>query len=185
MSSATGDRAGIIIRPEQPDDRAAVWQVNEQAFGRPAEATLVEAIHARNAAITSLVAEVEAGGYIAGHILFTPVTLSGELQETRVAAGLGPMAVLPAWQGRGIGGRLISAGLTACANAGYDVAVVLGHPGYYPRFGFSPASRYGVRCAWDVPDEAFMAAELRPGALGTLADQGLWVARYLAEFDGV
>ena len=75
------------------------------------------------------------------------------------------MAVVPALQNRGIGSLLARAGLDQCRALACDYAVVLGHPRYYPRFGFVPASRFGLRCLWDVPDDVFMALEFRPGVL--------------------
>jgi putative acetyltransferase len=79
--------------------------------------------------------------------------------------GLAPLAVRPGMQNLGIGSQLVNAGLEICRNLRFDYAVVLGHPHYYPRFGFTPASRFGIRCIWSVADEVFMALELRPGAL--------------------
>ena len=79
--------------------------------------------------------------------------------------GLAPMAVAPLHQRRGIGSALVRAGVDEARQLGVDVVAVLGHPTYYPRFGFSPASRFSITCEYDVPDEAFMVRELRPGAL--------------------
>ena len=121
----------------------------------------------------SLVAEVE--GTVAGHILFTPVTLGG--QGDLFLMGLAPMAVAPAHQRRGIGAALVRTWLDACRDLGVGAVVVLGHTGYYLRFGFAPAARFGLGCPYDVPEEVFMALELTPGALpaGTV--------RYHAAFD--
>lgn len=95
-------------------------------------------------------------------------------------AALGPVAVAPARQRQGIGGQLIAAGLEFCRAAGYDLAIVLGHREYYPRFGFRPAAPLGIR--WEHGAEAhFMVLELRPGALAGVSG----VARYRPEFDGV
>lgn len=91
------------------------------------------------------------------------------------------MAVLPEFQKRGIGTLLVEAGLAECRKAQYDFVVVLGHPEYYPRFGFVPASRYGIKCEYPVPDEVFMLIELRAGAL-----QGRHgIVKYEPEFDEV
>ena len=100
-----------------------------------------------------------------GHIAFSPVTI----EPAGSAIGLAPMAVLPAHQRRGIGGRLVREGLEQLRAAGHGAVVVLGHPEYYPRFGFTRASRFGLRCELDCPDEAFMALELVPGALANRA----------------
>ena len=79
--------------------------------------------------------------------------------------GLAPMAVLPERQRQGIGSALVREGLSAIERMGADAVVVLGHPAYYPRFGFKPAATYGLRSEYDVPDDVFMALELRPGVL--------------------
>jgi putative acetyltransferase len=164
-----------LVRRERPEDIAAIRQVNEQAFGRPDEADLVDVLRARGKAVLSLVAAE--GDRIVGHILFSPVTIdSGD--RTFPAVGLAPMAVLPERQSRGIGSLLVKAGLEECRNAGYDCVVVLGHPGYYPRFGFVPASRYGIRSEYAVPDAAFMILAFREEALRDRAG----VVKYQPEF---
>ena len=151
----------LTIRPERPGDRTAVFAVHAAAFETQAEADLVDALRADAEPIVSLVAEAD--GTIVGHILFSPVTLDSD-PELRVM-GLGPMAVLPDWQNRGVGSALVHEGLADCRRLRIPAVVVLGHPGYYPRFGFRPASRFGVRSEYDVPEEVFMAMELQAGTL--------------------
>jgi len=152
----------LIIRQEASGDTSAIRYVNEQAFGCSGEADLVEALRRRNAFTLSLVALL--ADQIVGHILFTPVRIeSGD--SSFEAVGLGPMAVLPAYQRKGIGSRLVRAGLEECRRLAHEVVVVLGHPEYYPRFGFLPAKRFGIRYEEEVPEEAFMLVELREGAL--------------------
>jgi putative acetyltransferase len=153
--------AEAIVRPELPADRAAVREVNESAFGQPGEAGLVEALHREGAAAVALVAEID--GAVVGHILFSPVEV--EHAAGRPVAGLAPMAVAPHLQRSGIGTALVRAGLACCREAGFAAVVVVGHAAYYPRFGFVPASRFGLRCEYDVPDDVLMALELYPGAL--------------------
>jgi putative acetyltransferase len=148
----------VDVRNEQPDDRLAVREVNEAAFGQPAEANLVEALHQLQAAVVSLVAI--ANGRIAGHILFSPVTVEHDAGKRLV--GLAPMAVAPALQQQGIGSLLVRAGLVRCHAAGCDGVVVVGHADYYPRFGFARADAFGLRCEYDVPPDVFMALAL-PG----------------------
>lgn len=159
----------FTVRDEQPGDAAAVWRVNAAAFGRDDEARLVEALRQQAHPQVSLVAEQ--AGEVVGHILFTPATLAGSPQLRLM--GLAPLAVLPAQQRQGVGAVLTRAGLVRCAEQGFDAVVVLGHPEYYPRFGFAPGAPRGLRCEYDVPDDAFMAMALRPGALngvqGTVA----------------
>jgi putative acetyltransferase len=164
----------MLIRNELPSDKAAVHALNSLAFERPAEADLVVALHQAGRAVIALVAEHD--GAVVGHILFSPVSLEG--RSDRRGLGLAPMAVHPEHQRRGIGGRLIEAGLAEARGAGFDFAVVLGHAAYYPRFGFEPASRFRLRSEYAVPDEVFMALELRSGALEGV--EGL--VRYAPEF---
>jgi putative acetyltransferase len=135
--------------------------VNEAAFETPSEADIVDALREKSGSLISLVAETE--GQIVGHILFSPVSLAD--QPGVALAGLGPMAVSPQHQRRGIGSALVRRGLEPCRDRGYGAVVVLGHAAYYPRFGFVPASRHGIASDYDVPDDVFMVAELRPGWL--------------------
>lgn len=163
------------IRFERPDDLAAIRAINEAAFGGIKEADLVDRLRAAGKALLSLVAIHD--GAIAGHILFSPVSLD-PIDPPLVVVGLAPMAVHPELQNRGIGSRLVRAGLERCRSAGHDGVVVLGHPLYYPRFGFVPASRFGLRSEYDAPDDAFMALELRPGAFRSASG----VVKYQQEF---
>jgi putative acetyltransferase len=169
-----GTHAAIDVRPEAPADLRGIREVNREAFARPNEAALVDALRATTPCISLVAASAAA---VVGHILFTPVEIVGPGSSARVA-GLGPMAVRTAWQRGGIGARLVRAGLEECRRRGYDAVVVLGHPHYYPRFGFAPGSRLGLRCEFEAPDEAFMAQELRVGALGA----GGGLVRYSSEF---
>jgi putative acetyltransferase len=165
----------LLIRRERSEDIAAIRQVNEQGFGRPNEADLVDVLRARGKTVLSLVAAES--DRIVGHIFFSPVTIeSGD--RTFLAVGLAPMAVLPERQRCGIGSRLVKAGLEVCRNAGYDCVVVLGHPEYYPRFGFVPAIRYGIRSKYEVPDAAFMILVFREEVLR----DGAGIVKYQPEF---
>jgi putative acetyltransferase len=172
--AAAKPRDAIDVRPEAPADLVGIREVNREAFERPTEAALVDALRATTSCI-SLVAS--SGTTVVGHILFTAVEIVGPNSSARVA-GLGPMSVPAAWQRQGIGARLVRVGLEECRRTGYEAVVVLGHPGYYPRFGFAPANRFGLRCEFEAPDEAFMAQELRPDALGA----GGGLVRYSSEF---
>ena len=149
------------IRPEEPGDIRAIHQVNRQAFETAVEASLVDALRRRAQPLISLVAVVD--DEVAGHILFSPVTLSSD-PGARIM-GLAPMAVLPAKQRQGIGTALVRAGLEECRRLSFEAVIVLGHADYYPRFGFVPASRYGLTCEYDVPDDVFMVLELSAGTL--------------------
>lgn len=157
----SGEGGNVQIRAEEKPDETAVYAVNEVAFETPAEAKLVSALRAQARPFVSLIAELD--GRIVGHIVFSPVTLSGHAEQRIV--GLAPMAVLPGHQRQGIGSALVRAGLETCSDLGFGAVVVLGHPEYYPRFGFAPAVRFGIGCRYEVPDEVFMALELRAGYL--------------------
>lgn len=153
----------LEIQKERPEDIEAIHRVNELAFGQPTEARLVEALRGAGQAVVSLVALEN--GRLVGHILFSPVTIAGESGPEKVL-GLAPMSVLPERQKSGIGTLLVKTSLAECRRLGYRAVVVLGHPDYYPRFGFVPARRFGLKCEYDAPEEAFMALELEPGAWG-------------------
>ncbi len=168
----------INVREERPEDFEAVRRVNELAFGQPQEAALVESLRAVADPHISLVAEVE--GQVVGHIFFSPVTIESE-RETQEALGLAPMAVLPEFQGRGVGSRLVREGLEECLKRGHEVVFVLGHPEYYPRFGFEPTQPRGITCEYAVPEEVFMLKELREGALAGRTG----VVKYHEEFGKV
>ena len=147
----------LLIRHETPADILGVRAVNLAAFETGAEAALVDALRENGKYTLSLVACIE--GEVVGHILFTDIDLEPGGAEARIL-GLAPMAVLPDRQGRGIGSALVRRGLEDCLELGYRGIVVLGHPAFYPRFGFTPASQHGITCIYDAPDEAFMALAL-------------------------
>jgi putative acetyltransferase len=160
-----------VIRLETASDTEAVFRVNKEAFHatarggvrrRPEEdvAALVDELRANGNLTLSLVAEID--GEVAGHVGFSPVTFEPGAPGV-MALQLSPLAVLPAWQRRGIGGALIREALARCHDLGVDAVFLLGHPGYYPRFGFRPARELGVHYQDDR--DAFMGIELRPGAL--------------------
>ncbi|MDH3511357.1 MAG: N-acetyltransferase [Gammaproteobacteria bacterium] len=151
----------MLIRAETEQDRHAVYDVNAAAFATPAEAILVDALREQAQPVVSLVAEDD--GEIVGHIMLSPVSLSAH-PELKVM-GLGPMAVSPGQQRQGIGSALVRAGLEQSRRQGFIAVVVLGHADYYPRFGFSPASQFGIDSEYEVPDAVFMAIELQIGAL--------------------
>jgi putative acetyltransferase len=165
------------VRPETEADRAAVRAVNEAALETDAEADLVEGLRGSGVSLVSLVAEAD--GEIIGHILFSPVWLNDDASLN--VMGLGPMAVVPNRQRNGVGSALLRQGLICCKDLGARAVVVIGHPEYYPRFGFAPASRYSLRCEYDVPEDVFMVAELEAGALNGASG----LIRYHDAFAGV
>jgi putative acetyltransferase len=159
----------VTIRPETPADIPAIHAVNQAAFAQPDEADLVDRLREESAVLLSLVAESEDS--IAGHILFTRMW-AGDTP----AAALAPVAVDPARQRQGIGAALIRDGLERLRAAGERIVIVVGHPGYYPRLGFSTARAAAL--GHPFPPEAFMALELVPGALDGIRGR----VRYAAAF---
>ena len=150
------------IRTERPEDLEAVRNVNIAAFGRENEANLVARLRGIGSTFSFVAVQSDR---IVGHLLFSLVTVEGKFSKNLSILGLAPVAVLPNYQRQGIGTRMIREGLKECGRSGFQAVVVLGHPHFYSRFGFIPASRNSLRCEYDVPDEAFMVLELESGAL--------------------
>ncbi|MGP3999058.1 GNAT family N-acetyltransferase [Streptomyces sp. 8N706] len=155
-------------RPETADDIPALRDIHRAAFPTSEEADIVDALRADpNAWINGLSMVTQAGdGTLVGHALLTRCHIDG-----RPALALAPCAVLPAHQSQGAGSAAIRAALEAARAMGENTVVVLGHADYYPRFGFTPASRFGIRAPFEVPDEAMMALTLttdRPAPTGTI-----------------
>ena len=149
------------IRQERPADHEAVYQVVKEAFAHAEhtdghEQDLVVDLRKSNAFIPELSLVAVEDDKVAGHILFTKAAVN----QTEVLA-LAPLAVLPKYQGRGIGLALIKQGHKIAAELGYRYSVVLGHPKFYPRAGYIPAGRYGIKAPFPVKDENFMAICLR------------------------
>ena len=145
------------IRAATPADSDSIYRIHEQAFPGDGEARLVQRLTDAGAATISLIATHE--GEPLGHILFSPARMPGPRPSP--ALGLAPMAVLPGHQRRGVGGQLIEEGCRLARERGFHYVVVLGHPQYYPRFGFKPAAPLGLGCIWPVPPEVFMIRRLR------------------------
>jgi putative acetyltransferase len=164
----------VEYRPERPEDVDGIRNVHSLAFAQGAEAALVDRLRAGKALIVSMVA-VE-GDEVLAHCAFSRVGLEdGGGPEM---FGLGPMGVRPDHQNQGIGSGLVEASLRACKEAGAVAIVCVGHPEYYPRFGFQEATGYGLTCEFPVPEQFFMAIELEDGALDDVTGR----IRYSPEF---
>ena len=150
----------LVIRPETIADRDAIRHVNRLAFGQDAEARLVDALRDGGFVRLSLVAEQ--AGRIVGHILFSDLAIVTE-KGTVPALALAPMAVVPESQNQGVGSVLVRRGLDTCRENGHRIVIVVGHPEFYPRFGFS--HELASRLESPYAGEAFMAAELVKGTL--------------------
>lgn len=150
----------ILIRQENPMDYKAVYQVVQKAFESAEHADgneqdLVQALRKSDAFCKQLSLVAEKEGKIIGYILFTKVSVgSGE------ALALAPLAVLPQYQKQGVGTALIKRGHEIAKQLGYSHSIVLGSERYYPRFGYQPASQFGIQPPFDVPSENFMAISL-------------------------
>ncbi len=168
----------ITIRQELPGDAFAIRRVHETAFGRRDEADIVDALRRNCDDLVSLVALK--GDAIVGHALWSPATIESGTSITK-GMGLGPVGVLPGEQRRGIGTRLILTGIEMLRERGCPFIIVLGHLDYYPRFGFVPAVRHGVKSEWDMPESAFMIHIRDASQAATLRG----IAKYRPEFSVV
>ncbi len=168
----------ITIRPETTVDHAAVHEVNVLAFGREVEAHLIEALRQSPDFTPELSLVAVENGQVVGHILFSPMTIE-ERGTSTPALALAVMAVRPKFQKRGIGSSLVRHGLKECWRLEHQIVIVVGHPEFYPRFGFSSARAKGLEAPFQVPDEAFMALELTAGSLDGISG----MVRYPPAFD--
>jgi len=161
----------LEIREERADNVAAIREVNRRAFGSDTEARIVDALRANGALSLSLVAVRD--GHVVGHIAYSPVTVAGV-----TGAALGPMAVLPEHQRQGIGTRLVQEGNRELEERGCPFVVLVGHAGFYPRFGFAPARARGIESEWEVPDDSFFLLILDEATMRGVRGP----ARYRLEF---
>lgn len=155
----------LQIRPETVSDYQKITQVNNLAFGQPNEGKLVENLRKNPNFIPGLSLVAEIDEKIVGYILFFPIKIKSISGKQKHTASLAPMAVIPEFQRQGIGRQLIKRGLEACMETGYDSVVVLGHPEYYPKFGFKQAWTWRIKDPFGAPEEVYMAIELKKGAL--------------------
>ena len=154
----------IDIRQETEKDFKAVYQINMDAFSGNKESCLVEKLRKNPAFVPELSLVAKLNTKAIGHILFFPVNIVEGEKRTKVLA-LAPMAVLREYQKKGVGSKLVKVGLSKAKKMGFGSVIVLGHPAYYPKFGFKPASGWNIKPPFKAPDKAFMALELIPGAL--------------------
>ena len=165
----------VRVREELSEDINAIRSVNTQAFGRTQESDVIDKLRRNCSDLLSLVAVRQ--NEIVGHILFSPAIVESEDRTTR-GMGLAPIAVQPEYQRQGIGSELIRAGIAHLKSRRCPFVIVLGHPKYYPRFGFERASHHGIRSEWQVPDEAFMILMLDESEMEGITG----TAKYRPEF---
>ena len=167
-----------MIRAEQPADHPQVFRVVERAFGRTDEAHLVEALRRSPAFVPELSLVAVEGDEVVGHLLFTRIAVRSGAERGEDALALAPLAVLPERQRSGIGSALVRRGLADARGLGHKAVIVVGHPSYYPRFGFTPGEPLGLRPPFVVSPGAFMVLGLVPDALAGVRG----VVEYAPEF---
>lgn len=147
------------IRAEQPLDYQGIAETILQAFSQDNEVRLVQEIRNSDRYIPNLSLVAEVDGVIVGHILFSYIDLVND-DVTYKVLGLAPLAVRSHFQNQGIGSALVREGLIKAETMGQSMAIVLGHPHFYPRFGFKPSIQYGIESPFRVSEEFFMVKTL-------------------------
>ena len=153
------------IRSETENDFDSIRSVNDLAFDRPEESRLVDNLRQLPEFDPRLSLVAEREGKVIGHALFFPIYIQGEDGEEYPCLSLGPIAVVPEYQKRGIGGVLIEAGHRTALELDYTAVLLLGHPEYYPRFGYLPAEKWELTNPWQIEGDPWMGVELVKGAL--------------------
>ena len=170
----------IAIQSEKREYYSVIHEINLLAFGRENEAELVGTLRKSRDFNPELSLVAIKDRKVIGHILFSPITIQTN-KGIFPALALAPMAVHPEFQNQGIGSELIHQGLERSRNLGHKVVIVVGHPTYYTRFGFTSARVKGLEASFTVPDEAFMLIELSPDVLNDISG----VVIYPPAFEGV
>ncbi|KUY20737.1 GCN5 family acetyltransferase [Elizabethkingia miricola] len=160
----------ILFRQENKNDYAAVFNLIQRAFEKEemsdhSEQYLVERLRNSEAFIPELSIVAEINQNIAGHILLTRIKVVNNKNEEFESLALAPVSVLPEYQGKGIGGKLIETAHKKAKELGFGSVILLGHENYYPRFGYEIAKKYGIKLPFEVPDENCMTIELIKGTL--------------------
>lgn len=159
----------VLIRQERKEDYDKIYELVRAAFAcadhtNHDEQNLVVRLRSSAAFAPELSLVAETDGEIVGHILFTRAAIRQGTREHETLT-LAPLAVAPDYQGKGIGGRLIEAGHRVARELGFKSALLVGHPAYYPRFGYRPAETFGIVTDLELPAAVFMACELTAGGL--------------------
>lgn len=170
----------ILIRQETEQDFESIFELLSKTFGQDNEAVLVKLLRKSTTFIPELFLVATTNNLILGHIVFTQIIIQNP-QEQFTSLALAPIAVLPEFQKKGIGGKLIQASLQKAKKCGFTSVIVLGHERYYPQFGFEPANKWKIQAPFPVPDTVFMGIELVKDALKTVSG----VVQYPEEFDSV
>ncbi|MFN8671740.1 MAG: N-acetyltransferase [Candidatus Sericytochromatia bacterium] len=168
----------ILIRKENINDFIGISEVNTQAFKQENEAKLVNLLRSSINFIPELSLVAILNDKLIGHILFTKIKIINEKKQGFESLALAPMSVLPEFQNKGIGSKLVKEGLNQSKNLGYKSVIVLGHSEYYPKFGFKKASNWNIKCPFNVPDSSYMAIELIDKGLDNISG----IVEYSKEF---
>jgi len=166
----------IKIREEGPEDFIVIKEINDLAFGQEQESKIIDSLRKNCNNLLSIVGVDD--GKVVGHIMFSPVIIDAS-EKPVWGMGLGPMAVLPEYQRKGIGSALVKEGISILRDRNCPFIILVGHPEYYPRFGFKKSSLYGIKCQWEVPEEAFMILVLDESAMSGVSG----TAKYRDEFN--
>ena len=171
----------IKIRKEKETDFSKVHELNLLAFEEKEEAVLVDLLRKNDEFIPQLSLVALRNDEVIGHILFTKIKIIDDNGNENESLSLAPMAVLPKYQKKGIGGKLIVAGLKKAKELEFKSVIVLGHEHYYPKFGFVPTTKWNIKSPFEVPDNVFMGLELVKNGLKNVTG----IVQYPKEFDGV
>jgi predicted N-acetyltransferase YhbS len=169
-----------MIRSEIEKDYQKITKINDLAFEGTSEGILIKKLRNTPSFNPEFSFVAEINNELVGHIIFYPIKIISD-KKSFVSISLGPMAVIPNFQRKGIGTALVKKGLEKEKKLGFESVIVLGHAEYYPRFGFKPASKWNIKSPYDVPDNVFLALELVPGALKNVSG----IVKYPKEFDEV
>jgi putative acetyltransferase len=173
----------IVVRQEQHSDRAAVLKVHELAFGRLDEGKLVERIWDSDTYIPELGLVATVDNRVVGHVLFSKITIDNGECDGRTVLALAPLAVHPDYQKKGVGSALSRQGIEKARELGWNGIIVLGQATYYPRFGFEPASEFGIESPFPLRDPgAFMAMELQPDGLTNCSGTAIY-PKFFSDID--
>lgn len=171
----------LTIRQESKADYKKIYELNLLAFEEKEEAVLVDLLRENNEFIPQLSLVALLNNEIVGHILFTIIKIIDDNENEHESLALAPMAVLPKYQKKGIGGKLINNGLSIATNLNFKSVIVLGHEHYYPKFGFVPTSKWNIKPPFEVPTNAFMGIELVNNSLDNVSG----IVKYPKEFEEV
>lgn len=170
----------LKIRTESERDYPQIKNIHDNAFGQENEGNLIEKLRKNKNYVNAISLVAETNDKLVGHILFFPIQIINN-ERSHESLALAPMAVLPAYQNKGIGSELVESGLELARNKGYKSVIVLGHRDYYPKFGFEMAKNWNIKGPFDVPNENFMAIELVENGLNYVSG----TVKYPDEFNEV